>query len=981
MHRLLRPIAVFGVAGAVTVSVGLKLAAEGEGSVAQAPHLEPSDTPRTAGFGGTAAVHPGYDLTRLKILEPTLYHVEESYVEPARIDWEGMYVAGLEAVERAVPSFRFSREAGRASFEIGEFHTVLEVPTVGTSRDLQQEVRKVAALLQAHLDPRDVRSDAVNQGVEPMAALEYVLVNGMLDTLDPHSILLPPADAEEMDLENQGEFGGLGITIVERDGRLVVEHPIPDTPAWAAGIVKEDVVTRIDGQSTLNMSLDEAVGLLRGPVDEVVELEIMREAFEAPRTFALARKLIKLNEVEGELLDGDVGLVHIQSFHSNVERELHEVLTRLHRQSQGGLKGLVLDLRDNPGGYLNQAVAVADTFLASGAIVSTVDGNGRKQDLEEARPGSWSAPGGQGEPEYPMVVLVNSNSASASEIVAGALRNNGRAVIVGERTFGKGSVQNLHQFYDESKLKLTISKYLTPGDRSIQAVGIPADIELLPLRIEERSSGEKLAQIYWRERARREADLDHSLEQASWRDEETAYRFRYVEPNDKATGVRASAQADPQVRFARDLLLGARSSRRAEMLGDAARVVDSYARLGETAVVDAMRGLGIDWSDGPAFTGGTLPVQVTLDLGDDDQVRAGVREPVTVVVTNTSSSTLYRVGVVALDNEVLSGREFLFGRLDPGQTRRYGVPVHLVDGYPTEHAPVRLSVRDAGGVPIGEARAEVRVEGRALPDFEWTWRMDDVTRGNGDGRPEVGEVIGIELQVRNRGEGVSGAAFARLKNLNGRASDLLVGTVEPGTLRDLGGAPCELPAKDCRLRLAPGERWTGRLEVELKEAHEDAWEFDLTLGDGESYDHASIVRAGFYEHFTQRVRLTLNPASPLNCQPCAASGEPQATTAAPPTIQVSRKPGLVGDDARVTVSGVVQDDVGVRHVMVFGGDDKLFYEGSAAGVRSVPFTADVSLELGSQVITVIAEDVSGLVSTRSIVTYRRDPDPVAARTP
>ncbi|MEZ4316521.1 MAG: S41 family peptidase [Myxococcota bacterium] len=949
---LLRPFAVVGVATVVMASAGFQLAQEVSAS---SDHGLPDLT--------TGHRFTGYDLAKLKILEPTLYHVEESYVEPGRIDWEGMYVAGLEAVERKVPSCKFSRDGtDRISVEVGDFRTVLEVPPIGSSRQLQLEMRRVAAILSEHLDP--ARVPTTTPGADPMAEIEYALVNGMLDTLDPHSILLPPPDASEMDVENQGEFGGLGITIVEREGRLVVEYPIADTPAADAGIMKEDLITRIDGESTINMSLDEAVTLLRGPVDAPVSLEIMRDSFEAPRTFELVRRLIKLNEVEGDLIEGDIGLIRISSFHSNVESELHAVLTKLHRESRNGLRGVVLDLRDNPGGYLNQAVAVADTFLTQGEIVSTIDGNGRKQDLEEARATKTT------EPDYPIVVLVNSNSASASEIVSGALRNNERAVIVGERTFGKGSVQNLHQFFDESKLKLTISKYLTPGDRSIQAVGIPADVELSPVRVEEQGDGEPIALVYWRERVRREADLDQSLEQTSWDGEDTAYRVRYLDH--EKDGPDALDVNDYQVQFSKDLILASNSSRRAEMLASAARVVDTHARRGDAEVVAALKTLGIDWTDGSAWSGGALPVDVALDVGEDGGIVAGERESVTLSVTNTSPATLYRVGVVVTENDVLEGREFLYGKLAPGETRSYSVNVNLVDGYPAEHAPVRFQVRDAGDAPLGEVVSEVRILGRELPRFAWTWRMEDSPDGDGDGIAEVGETLHIPFEITNVGKGWSGQAFARIKNRNGRALDILDGTLEPGSLRTMDGTPCEAVSRltGCQLRLAPGETWKGAFRVELKESRTEGWDLELTLGDGEAYDHGTIVRSGFYELFTQSDSIHFDAGVAL----------PAQVSRDTPDIDVSRAPVAVVDTDRVVVSGVVNDPSGIEHVTVWAGGDKLFYEGSS-GVASVPFTADVALEPGPNIITVVAADRDGFTSTRSIVTFLRDPEALTKVTP
>lgn len=951
MSRVVRPVAGFALAGfgaslAGALVVGGLTAPEEEALLLAGPHPEYS-----------AGVHlSAYDLAKLKVLEPTLYHVEESYVEPERIDWEAMYTAGLQAVERRVPGFKFSRsvEASRVSLEVGDYSTVLEVAPVGSSRALQAELRRVAGLLQVHLSADDIPT---SEGEDPHSEVEYALVNGVLDTLDPHSMLLPPEDASEMDVENQGEFGGLGVTIVEGKGALVVENTLTGTPAERAGVQKADRITRIAGHSTMNMTLDEAVHLLRGPVGAPITIEIMRDGFDDPRPFRIHRELIKLNEVAGVLLEGDVGLIRIQTFHRNVESELHAALARMKRESADGrLQGVILDLRDNPGGYLNQAVAVADTFLTSGEIVSTVDGLGRKQDVKHAQRTPRT------EDPYPVVVLMNANSASASEIVAGALRNNERAVIVGERSFGKGSVQDLHQFYDASKLKLTISQYLTPGDHSIQSVGIPADVELRPVQIEPVGEDFK-ARVYWRERVRREADLDHRLDRsvrASDLSVETAYSFAYLEDGEAARR-RPLDLTDYPTAFARDLVLGAGSRHRGEMLAQAAKVVDRHARKADQAIVKGFEEVGVDWADGPrVHTPGALPIRAELDLGADGFIDAGVREKVRLTVTNTSGETLHRLGVLGMDHDVLEGREMVFGRLEPGETRSFDLFVSLVDGYPSHDGDLTLSVRDGDSEPLGTTTVPVRIRGRALPDLTWSVATSEV-EGNGDGLPQVGETLALDVTLRNRGAGISAAAFARLKNGAGAALDIGEGALEPGRLRLADGTLCDEEDRKagCQKRLLPGESWTGRMTVHLKEDRPDGWPVDLLVGDDEAYDHASIVSAGLHEHFSQKQTLTF-----------IAEALPASPESLPPTIEVRRSPASTTKAERVTISGRVADDVGIRHVMVFAGDDKLFYQGEEGGVRSVPFTADVPLEEGVNVISVVVEDEQGFTHTTSVVTER-----------
>lgn len=981
MIRVVRPLAVFSIASAASIAVALQLGVGG---------AHGSDGRPALGVGDLVGYR--HDLSRLRLVERTLYHVDETYVEPSRVDWEAMFVEALEAVERAVPAAMFTRQSGGAilSVEIGSHRDVLEIDPIDSRRRLVEELRAVAEMLEEHLLPRDIPVDV--PGVDPMAHLEYVMANGMLSTLDPHSVLLPPPDASQMDADNQGEFGGLGITIVERDNRLTIEYPLPGTPAAEAGLRPDDQIVRIDGESTINMSLDEAVRLLRGPVGASVQLHVARANEREPLLFDIVRRPIRPNRVEGELLEGDIGYLRIKSFHQKVEAEMLDELAKLHRRTVGGqLRGLVLDLRENPGGYLNQAVRVADAFLDGGTIVATIDGSGQKREEEEAHAGT--------EPNYPIAVLVDASSASASEIVAGALRNNDRAVIIGERTFGKGSVQNLHDL-DDSKLKITISKYLTPGDRSIQSVGIPADIQLdaaLIARAGQGSDGpsDDVALLFWRERVQREADLDHHLERVALRVEEPVYRVPYLRdwPGRRQVG-RVDPQRDFEVRFARDVLLAAPSSRRSEILAAVGGVVQRGRSQGERQIARAFEPLGIDWTDGPAWPRGhdALPVAVRLDLGPDDVLTAGEPETIGLEVTNTSDRTLYRVAAVARGNDVLDGREFFFGRLEPGETRRWEQKVALTDGYPSERAPVVFDLRDSGEGSLGEHSTRLAVAGRPLPRLEWSWSLDDAAGGDGDGIAEVGEQLELRLTVRNVGNGPTSDAFARIRNRSRRALDIVRGNVAPGYVVDAHGRPCEpeepgvdagtvygdpehervlagrepLWPEHCRRVLEPGQSWTGSFVVALREAPDRAYALELALGDHAAYDWASVVRAGFDDFYLQSETVAFAPNVAL----------PSGPTRKPPVVHVTRAPALVAESPRVTVSGLVEDDSGVQHVMIFAGGDKVFYQGSgpASTVRAVPWTADVALEPGMNTITILTTDVDGLKHSASVVTWWSKPE-------
>ncbi len=410
-----------------------------------------------------------YDLRRLKVLSRVILKVKDTYVDPERVDPRRMLLSGLNAIQRSVaPVLVQYREGGaKASVQLYDQRADFRVDDVSAPWQLTQRFKEIFGFLQDNLRVEDL----------DLRDVEYAAVNGMLRTLDPHSVLLTPDVYNDMRTSTRGQFGGLGIVIALRDGLLTIIRPLPGTPAERAGLVKTDRIMKIDEEATLNMPLDEAVKRLRGTPGSSVDVWVRRDGsggFQKPRKFTLTRAIIHLESVESRMLSGGIGYIKITSFQGNTHEDMEHALTELHRQP---MKGLVLDMRDNPGGLLEQAVRIADSFITSGTIVTTSSNDPSQRDEKFAtREGT--------EPNYPMVVLVNGGSASASEIVAGALQNHDRALVVGQRTFGKGSVQLLYDFPDDgSALKLTIAQYLTPGDVSIQGVGIVPDPVLSPASV------------------------------------------------------------------------------------------------------------------------------------------------------------------------------------------------------------------------------------------------------------------------------------------------------------------------------------------------------------------------------------------------------------------------------------------------------------------------------------------------------------------
>lgn len=369
-------------------------------------------------------------------------------------------------------------------------------------------------------------------------------INGMLTSLDPHSSYLPPEDAEDMQVQTRGEFGGLGIEVTQEEGFVKVVSPIDGTPAANAGVESGDYITHVDGESVLGLSLDQAVDMMRGPVGSEIVITLVREGEVEPIEMSIIRDTIKVTAVRARTEQKAV-VLRVSSFndqtYDNLESGLAEEI-----ESAGGIdkiSGVVIDLRNNPGGLLNQAIKVSDAFLEKGEIVSTRGRAPEDGERFNATPGDLA----QGKP---IVVLINGGSASASEIVAGALQDHHRAVVVGTKSFGKGSVQTVMPLRGDGAMRLTTSRYYTPSGRSIQALGVSPDILVAqPRRKPESDEEEKNLPPLLRS----EADLRGSLDNDSLTEDE----IRHIEETrERAEESAKLREEDYQLAYAIDILKG-----------------------------------------------------------------------------------------------------------------------------------------------------------------------------------------------------------------------------------------------------------------------------------------------------------------------------------------------------------------------------------------------------------------------------------------
>ena len=1032
-----------------------------------------------------AAVDPSkdknYDLTSLEVLRKSVVAVKDNYVDPSRINPKEMFVAALESVEKQVAEVMVEPGAPACEDAKGkEPGTTAQVghcsPSGAPGRVAEGKVRvtvgsatrefdysDVTNVWQIPLKMRDVfaflKENLVSQNDQ--REIEYAAINGMLSTLDPHSWLLKPEQYKEMNVQTRGEFGGLGFVISMREDRLTVNRVLKNTPAFRAGVKRGDVITQIDNDSTVSMELQEAVDRMRGKPGTKVSIYVQHKGSEMKK-LDLTRDLITFETVTSKLLDNGVGYVKLASFSGTTTRDMQAAIRAMKAMVKtttgGNLKGLVLDMRGNPGGLLEQAIQVSDTFVEEGTIVTTVGMNGQLREPKLARNDG-------GEREFPMAVLISSDSASASEIVAGALKNLNRAVIVGRQSFGKGSVQLLYPFADrdvgDSALKLTIAQYLTPGDISIQEVGITPDIELVPARILK-----DRIDLFSAPKTFREADYEKHFFNAFAHDEEQAKEarlratskpaesLRYLrEESSKEKKAREAAEAgqtpeddlaeedgidddgvtvDYQIDFCRDLLLRATSTNRLEQLQQMKPFVAEKRAAEQEKVKKSLEAMGLSW-------GAPAAEQLAAAKGLKGKLSGEMKAPrttaggtldLTVTAVNHGAAPLYRLrAVTKCDHPLLDRREFVFGKLEPGEKRTWTVPVKVPKYTPSRRDTITVRWEDEAGTSLDELKGESDLAELPRPTLSWSYHLQG---GSPDGlfhKGEKGETVELVVDVKNVGPGQAYDAYAGLKNLaedklNVKKGRTKLGPLKPGESKTAifvleakkvldGEQPIPL-----RLELGDRELWEAQrakiflpvgapIETSASPAAVKVNVDTALLSSArESGTKLASVKKGvvlaakgkvgaFYKVEFSKGRTAFLP---VDAAKDAGSARPTAKAAVllqrePPVIKLTSvdtaKGGIEVDSDHISLSGVATDLSGLRDLQIFVQHDteyrKVFFRTarkagelqSSQGPATLDFTADLPLKPGNSTVFLIAREDDELQTQRTIIIHRKGGAPLA----
>lgn len=882
-------------------------------------------------FSGSNATAPFHSLGDPfpRVIHQVFYHVEKKYVEPERASPRKLVEGALRALETQYPEVLVDIDEGKNTARV-------RVDAVERRFDLAPASRFSAA---ADVLNTVLTFVSANLGTSvEKKTLYYVALNGALGVLDPHSNALSPKHFKEFMIGTRGSFGGIGFVFGIRDGDMTIITPIEGTPADRGGLRSGDKILYIDGEPTINMPVDVAANKMRGEPGTQVTLTLSREQWPEPRALTFTREVIHVDSVESYVLGGPEAPVlyaKVKNFQKDTTDELRKAVTQA-ESAHGNLKGVVLDLRNNPGGLLEQAIELSDGFMDSGVIVSTRGPESDANSRAEAKKDRLIS-------RKPVVVLINQGSASASEIVTGALKGS-RALVIGQKTFGKGSVQKLYPLTDGGALKLTVAQYLTPGDISIQSIGVQPDVAVYPVQVQ---AGK--ARLGAPPNHVEEADLENAFKEwgnaaeKHWAEipfyepvkEEDQRSFAELEKEEKL----ARLEEDFPLSLARRILARTKTAELAQtrqaLLAAASSELEAVRIEEDGKIGRALAALGIGWEAGPAVPDAALLVEAPGEL----RLEAGDTAKLTLSVRNTGTTTVPRVwGRTESDNPLVKNLDFPFGALKPGETRTWtaevAVPRSALDRWDT----VRLVLRQGDGSPAGEGIADVHTVAAPRPEFAYVYELSDENPAeparSGDGILEEGELGRFLVHVRNRGDAPSKGLEV---NIRGDEKEQLY----------LEAARHKIEG------LAPGATAEAPMAFRLVKADEEGIvSIVVTLTDRE-----------YGSFFSDTVTFP------------AGRPYPARDARKPPVVALKSPPPLRTTEEVVILEISISDDEEVKEFYAYLGDKKIHYQRNREGGKKFPVRLEVPLKPGSNRVLLAARDQKDLQTSRTLFLFRTEAPP------
>jgi carboxyl-terminal processing protease len=750
------------------------------------------------------------------LIDSIITIVQNYYVDEPRVDNRQLMESTLRSLHENDVAVLSSTSDRSLRLTKGTDSMGFRFSTRYTYDDLMRDAMRTSQFLERHR-PRD-RSKKT-----PSGAFQFLAA--MLASLDPHSNLLTPDEYRDLRQGTEGSFGGLGVVVGIQDDVLTVIKPLPKSPAARAGVSKFDRIMQIDGKSTFGTTLDDLVQYMRGEPGTKVNLFVLRDGDFAPRRLSLTREIIQVDSVESKLLPTGKGKIlysYIDSFSSRTAVELRDAMIKAQRDADP-LAGVILDMRGNPGGLLDQAVKVADLFIDEGRILST---QGRTREYEMAKNNLYRF-------DYPLVILTNGDTASASEIVAGALRDHGRALVIGEPSFGKGSVQTVFELPGEQALKLTIARYFTPKGISIQNTGIMPDIWLQP--VQKAKENWNLLGDY---RYKSERYLDHSLDPGKARvaNQHEEWKAFYLLP--EVTGASKVPPKDIPLDFAQKLLTEIAGRDGVPMPKERLRssywkasasqfLRESLERLDSATEQWLQSRSNVDWSETTKERVAFDPrrIRFNIDLDDRFEIQEGQPALIPWRVKNLGKEAITRLSVFVTSNRNnLGTSEVLIGKIEPGEELRGMVRYEIKAT--TKESPVRIRVglaRSGGPLTNLERHLIVEIKEGEVPRFDIAMKLTQETGGKAEGVLEAGEQARLEVTIRNNSSVSASMVEAKVANLAGKQirvdeRKLKVGPVEPGEVRVIR-VPIQASLELTSEQLQLGVSVVSREQMEASKSH------------------------------------------------------------------------------------------------------------------------------------------------------------------
>ncbi|MBU1222119.1 S41 family peptidase [Myxococcota bacterium] len=689
----------------------------------------------------------------LRIFSTVLIKLKDDYIDPDLIKPMDLFTGAIEALEKEFPEIIFEKTESEYRIRIKDKRFSIKIINLSSLLSLYEKMNEVFSILESKLNNINLR-DA-----------EYRAINGMLSVLDNHSSLLTPEMYSEIKAGTRGSFTGIGIVVTLRDGYITVISSIDDTPAARAGIKPGDKIVRIGNVSTVNVTLNEAMKLLRGGEDSKTVLFIERKNAEKILRIELERSVIHLNSVSTNILPGNIGYIRIKQFTQTTETELSKALKSFNSKK---INGLVLDLYNNPGGLLKQATSCANLFLDKGVIYSTVS---RKNNISESK----SADADDTLFKGPMVVLINEGSASASEILAGALKHHKRALLVGKTSFGKGSIQVVSENNDGSALKMTIAHYLSAGKYAIHNTGVKPHIKIGMIKSNQKNF---LVSPFM---VKSLIPITETLPGAGIKDKSGFFTLNFLDssPDDDPWDVSTNNAPSPVINIASEIIKNFSNPLSTE--SEALNVWLKKKKLLElTKLMTILGKNGINWTK-PENTTDSSALELSVKY-DNHFVRAGESLSARVEVRNLGTSPAYRVFTMVKTEPEIQRREVVFGKIDPGESIIKTVHFRVDKSLPAMLWNIEYKLFSGGdsiGFPVLKTVRESRMEiiPARPPIFRMHYHFMDDSGGNGDGLIQPGENIRIRLMVVNDGPGDSGETSIKLVNETPLNMEILKGRV------------------------------------------------------------------------------------------------------------------------------------------------------------------------------------------------------------